>query len=361
MEKLKVLIADTYVTDRRLIAEAVGRTSLGTVVHTAPNSSIALEWLQQCPMDVILLGASMAGQDMLIKAKAAQPDIEVIIISDGNPRSAGATIRALEQGAFDFVLKVFGQDAEKTVEAVRSQLDVLFAQIKVKKYSRPDACGSPEAACEKACLKFPAARGRAGAQAVRFGKPELVLFASSTGGPAALEAVFRQLPGSFPAPVLVVQHMPAEFTAAFAQSLDKVSEMEIVEARDGSPLKAGRAVIAAGGQHMKVSRPGGKDAVITLDRSPYVNGVRPAADVLFKSAAEAYEGRSVLAVIFTGMGNDGTCGVSELKSRCGCYCITQSESTSVVYGMPRCAREAGLSDETADIGDMAGRIYRLSL
>lgn len=354
MEKLRVLLADVSVTSRKITADAVEKTSLGQVIHTAPNSSIVIEWLQQCPMDVVLLGASMAGQDdldLLNGIKAAQSDAEVIILSDGDPGSAEVTIKALELGAFDFILKTEETDMKKTVDKLRNQLDVLFAQIKVKKYSMPDVTKS-EASDElnRIELKKPL-----------FGKPELILIASSTGGPAALEIVLKQLPGNFPVPILVVQHMPAEFTAVFAHNLDKVSELDVVESRDGSALKKGQTVIAAGGSHMTVNRSSGRDVKVALDKSPYVNGVRPSADILFSSVAKAFEGKNVLAVILTGMGNDGMKGVSELKSRCNCYCMTQSESTSVVYGMPRCVSEMGLSDETVDIADVAGRICRLTL
>jgi two-component system, chemotaxis family, protein-glutamate methylesterase/glutaminase len=353
LEKLRVLLADVSVTSRKITADAVERTSLGAVVHTAPNSSIALEWLQQCVMDVVLLGASMAGQDdlnLLSMIKASQPDVEVIILSDGSPGSAEVTIKALELGAFDFILKTEESDIKKNVEKIRNQLDVLFAQIKVKKYSTADVKKSKATdELNRMELKKPL-----------FDKPELVLIASSTGGPAALEIVFKQLPVNFPVPILVVQHMPAEFTAIFAHNLDKVSELDIVEAIDGCALKNGQAVIAVGGSHMTVIRSDCNDAAISLDKSPYVNGVRPSADILFNSVAKAFEGKNILAVILTGMGNDGMQGVSELKSKCNCYCMTQSESTSIVYGMPRCVSEMGLSDETVDIGDVAGRICRLA-
>lgn len=364
MEKLKVLLADASVTSRRIIADAVERTSLGTIVHTAPNSSIALEWLQQCVMDVVLLDASMVGQDnlnLLIEMKAVQPDIEVIVLSDGNPDSVEVTIKALEYGAFDFILKTEESDTKKTVDKIKNQLDILFAQIRVKKYSMPDVKKRFSGDDEKAWNLALDADTSMKLRKPLFGKPELVLIASSTGGPAALEILFKQLPGNFPVPILIVQHMPAEFTAIFAHNLDKVSELDIVEATDGSEVKNGQAVIAAGGSHMTVNRPGGKDIIVSLDKSPYVNGVRPSADVLFSSVAKVLGGKNILTVILTGMGNDGMQGVSELKSKCNCYCITQTESSSVVYGMPRCVSEAGLSDEAADMKDVAERICRMAL
>ena len=364
MEKLKVLLAEDSVMNRKIIADAVGKTSLGTVVHTAPNSSIALEWLKQCVMDVVLLDVSMAGQNnmnLLIEIKAVQPDIEVIILSDGNPDHAELTIKALEYGAFDFIFKTEEIDPSKTIDKIKNQLDVLFAQIGVKKYSKSDTKVDSSRDDEKNRKDSLDEINRLKLQKPPFEKPELVLIASSTGGPAALEVIFKQLPGDLLVPILIVQHMPAEFTAIFAHNLDKVSELDIVEAKDGSELKSGQTVIAAGGLHMTINRFGGNELTVSLDKSPYVNGVRPSADILFSSVSKAFEGKNILAVILTGMGNDGVQGLSELKSRCNCYCITQSERSSVVYGMPRCVSEAGLSDETSDIEDVAGRICRLAL
>ena len=364
MEKLRVLVADDSVLSRKAVVEAVESTGTGQVEHTAPNGSIAIEWLQQCSIDVVLLDAFMTGQnslEILKKIKEGHPDIEVIMLSDGEPRCAEVTIEALAHGAFDFILKTVDPDPVKTVEKIRNQLGVLFTQIKVKKYSIPEN-GVSHIAYKKAAGAAsdgaqPASQGN-GKGRILQGKPDLVLIASSTGGPAALEMLLKQLPGSFPCPILIVQHMPPEFTKVFARALDKKSPLHVMEAQNGYIVQTPQIIIAAGGLHMTVGeQEGGR--IIQLDNSPHVNGVRPSADVLFNSVAKAFEGKNLLTVILTGMGNDGVQGVGEMKKSCYCYCITQSEGTCVVYGMPRCVHEAGLSDETVDLSDIAGRICQI--
>lgn len=360
MDKLRILLADDSVLSRKAVAEAVEGTGTGRVEHTAPNGSIAMEWLEQSDIDVVLLDAFIPGQDslkLLGEIREKHPDVEVIMLSDGEPRCAEVTIEALAAGAFDFVLKPADPGLSGNIERLRNQLEILFTQIKVKKYSRglsePGKSGSASPDGER----YPYHGGRV--RKTLQGRPEIILIAASTGGPAAMETLLESLPADFPCPILAVQHMPPDFTGIFARTLDKKSAVRVREAKNGDIPEAGKAIIAAGGLHMTVRKSKGRRE-IRLEDSPYVNGVRPSADVLFNSAAKAYEGKDVLAVILTGMGNDGMQGVIELKKYCRCYCITQSEETCVVYGMPRCAAEAGLSDETCDLGNIAGRLCQIA-
>lgn len=189
---------------------------------------------------------------------------------------------------------------------------------------------------------------------------DVLLIASSTGGPTALEVVLTGLNEHLDKPVLIVQHMPPNFTKIFAKALNQKCKLEVLEGSDGESLKNGRAIIAPGDFHMFL-KGAYNNIKIGLDQSGPVNCVRPAADVLFKSAAEIFAGRKVLAVVLTGMGSDGTNGVRELKEKCDCYCITQSESSCTIYGMPRSVYEAGLSDEVLDLKLIAGRITELTM
>lgn len=188
---------------------------------------------------------------------------------------------------------------------------------------------------------------------------DLVVIASSTGGPMALETVLSQLPKDIKVPILIVQHMPPEFTDVLAQTLSKKYNLEVKEGSDGDVMKPGRILIAPGGMHMVVSSAKGFGNEIHLLDTAYVNGVRPSADVLFHSVAKEYRGKNILAVVLTGMGSDGTQGIREMKEECNCHCITQSESTCVVYGMPKCVYEAGLSDEVGDLKEIAFRMYQI--
>lgn len=366
MEKLKVLIADGNITCRKAIAEAVDRTGLGAVQHIASTGSIAVEWLKQDIVDVVLIDVSILtneGLGILKTIKKEYKAVEVIITSTQEPVNAAVTLEALKLGAMDFILKPPDICGERGVESIKSYLHTLFAQIKIRRYSSgvPDT-GRYEAAAErdtdvKAAASVQAKRSSA--RKLSWGAVDLVVIAASTGGPYALETVLCGLPAGFSKPVLVVQHMPPDFTNILAQALDKKSGLKVSEARDSDPVREGHAIVAPGGLHMTVESSDASGKVLKLLDTPFVNGVKPSADVLFHSVAKAYEGRNILAVILTGMGNDGTQGIAEIRKRCGCYCITQSEKTCVVYGMPRSVYEAGLSDETADIGMIAERIVQI--
>nr|MDA8136129.1 CheB methylesterase domain-containing protein [Desulfobacteraceae bacterium] len=190
-------------------------------------------------------------------------------------------------------------------------------------------------------------------------KAEVVVMASSTGGPEILSRIFSILPGTLKAPILLVQHIPATMTGYFAKSLNQKSELDILEAAHGDEILPGKVYIAPGGRHMTVSKRDDQGRrTILLNSRPLVNSVRPSADVLFESVAESYSGR-ILAVVLTGMGEDGKKGVADLKAR-NCFCITQTSETCVVYGMPRAVDEAGLSDESLDPLDITQKIVLMA-
>jgi two-component system chemotaxis response regulator CheB len=188
-------------------------------------------------------------------------------------------------------------------------------------------------------------------------KPELVVIASSTGGPMALQHVLPELPEDFPLPVLVVQHMPPGFTTSFAARLNERCALTVIEACEGMPARRGGIFIAPGGYHLIVSRKGA-ELVCHLTETPPVRSVRPAADVLFMSVAETVGG-AVVAVILTGMGKDGLDGVKLLKDK-GAYVIAESKETSVIFGMPGAVIAAGLADEVLPLYEIAAGVERAS-
>ncbi|HHU63035.1 MAG TPA: chemotaxis protein CheB [Clostridiales bacterium] len=193
-----------------------------------------------------------------------------------------------------------------------------------------------------------------------FRRASFVLIASSTGGPKALDAIIPQLSPRLQAYVLVVQHMPKGYTQSLAQSLDNKSKVSVREGAHGHMLQPGEVIIAPGGFHMGiVKNKRGRYYLRLYDDKP-INGVKPSADALFEEASRVCVGENILAVILTGMGSDGYRGVQALKE-VGCYCITQSEETCVVYGMPRRVEEAGLSDEILDLDKIAMRINYLGI
>jgi two-component system chemotaxis response regulator CheB len=180
---------------------------------------------------------------------------------------------------------------------------------------------------------------------------EAVVIGASTGGPRVLYDLITQLPKDLNTPVFVVQHMPAGFTKAFAERINKNSQLNVVEARDGEVIQANTVYIAPGGYHMMAV-----DSRIKLDLSPTIHGVRPAVDKLFNTAAELYKGK-LLACILTGMGKDGADGVRNIKSRGG-YILAQDEYTSTVYGMPKAAYETGCVDKVLPENKIADEIIR---
>ncbi len=181
---------------------------------------------------------------------------------------------------------------------------------------------------------------------------ELLLIASSTGGPSAIERLFSGLPKNLGLPVLIVQHMPPGFTYNFAANLSRSLNMDFREAKDGDELLNDRILIAPGGYHMVINN----EKKISITDGELVNGVKPSADILFESVAKHYKGRRILVIVLTGMGSDGKNGVQSLSSQCQIYCITQDEESCVVYGMPRSIVEAKLSDATLNINKIAGAI-----
>jgi two-component system chemotaxis response regulator CheB len=182
------------------------------------------------------------------------------------------------------------------------------------------------------------------------GQDKVVIIGASTGGPRALSAVVSQLPADLPAALLIVQHMPVGFTRSLAERLDGQSPLAIKEAAPGDVVEVGRGLVAPGGFHMQVDAQG----QITVNQNPPVHGVRPAVDVTMISLAQRY-GSSVVGVVLTGMGNDGANGAALIRSSGG-YIIAEDESTSVVWGMPRCVIEAGAAHEVAPLPQVAAAI-----
>ena len=180
----------------------------------------------------------------------------------------------------------------------------------------------------------------------------LVVIGSSTGGPQALQTVITGLPEHFPCPVVIVQHMPAGFTNALAGRLDGVSKVKVCEAKNGDVLEAGCVYIAPGNYHLRILHEAGIRRIALSDEPP-VGNHRPAVNVMYESVAHL--GRDVVAVILTGMGNDGRDGLRKIKENGG-YCIAQDEATCVVYGMPKSVIDAGLADEICPLPQIASAI-----
>jgi two-component system chemotaxis response regulator CheB len=297
----------------------------------------------------------------------------VVMVSSLTKEGADVTIQALALGAVDFVGKPSGTislDMAKVGEELRQKVLIASSVNRVAAFrrlpsmpSRPTSSAtsvSPSSGGPVSSVGaprpispavFPPPSGR------RPTRAEAVLIAASTGGPRALQEVIPLLPGDFPLPVLVVQHMPRGFTASFAQRLDDMSLLEVVEGFDGLKVRKGMAVIAPGGYHMILERTLG-DLTCRLSDAPPLRSVKPAADMLFLSAADLLGGALVAAVL-TGMGRDGTDGARAIHDRGG-YVVAEAPETCVVYGMPRSVVEAGVADELLPLGAIPGALVRLT-
>lgn len=370
MEKVKVLIIDNSVLARRILSDAVNATEFACAEQTASTGAIALERLRQRRFDIVLLSISLTGEDgleILSTLHKQFPDVDVLVTGTKDELSdLGSKAKSL--GASGLIDKPPLVRLESNSEDLTRQFSLAFSHLNATKYKAAFRVGGEPIdnsgiySADNLAVKgpVPASPGEIRKVKKQFNGADLVVIASSTGGPLALEKTCIPLAPDFDCPVLVVQHMPADFTRIMAASLDSRANLKVLEGSDGSIIRSGEVVIAPGGVHMTVKTFDGVGR-LKMIHTPTVNGVRPAADVLFSSVAQNYRGAKVLAVILTGMGNDGARGVRELKEACNCYCLVQSEKTCVVYGMPRSVYEAGLADEVVDIDDMAARIQQIVL
>ena len=355
-DRIRVLVVDDTATYRRIVTEAVEGTGEAAVVATAPQGRLALARMEESPVDLVLLDLEMPdmdGLETLSELRRRHPDCAVVLVSGATARAAEATVRALERGALDFVRKPEGSDPEHSRRELRERLRPLVRHVHTKRNLR--ACAPPPAASPK-----PAPPRSATPPPRRF---EALGIGVSTGGPNALGELIPALPADFPLPILLVQHMLPGFTASLAEHLSRRSRLRVREGREGEPIEAGSVYLAPGGRHMVVRRRPGSESVpegliVGLNEHPPENSCRPSVDVLFRSMAAQYGG-NLLALVMTGMGSDGCEGVRAMKRR-GCYCLSQSEESCVVYGMPAAVDEAGLSDERVPLERLAARLCALA-
>jgi two-component system chemotaxis response regulator CheB len=270
-----------------------------------------------------------------VREQMARRRVPIIVISIA-AEAGEQVLAALDAGAIDFVQKPTALATERLLDMSEELVD------KVKAAARSGAFMVP-AAPERETPTVPVTRGPI----------DVVVMGISTGGPQGLKRVVPLLPANFPVPVAIVMHMPVGYTAMYAEKLNEISLLHVVEAEGGEVLAPGRVYFAKAGLHLTLHREGA-DVVTRLDVRPMDTPHRPAVDVLFQSAAEAYDGR-VLGVVMTGMGSDGREGAAWIKARGGCI-LTEAERTCVVYGMPRSLVEAGLSDGSVPLDRIAHAI-----
>lgn len=355
---LRILIVDDTALYRSILSHVIDSIPGCSVSDTAPNGKIALEKLQRKLADMVLLDVEMpvmGGLETLVRVKAVYPEMGVVMISSINANSASITVEALENGAVDFVPKPDGLSREEAIETLRSKLHSIVQLFSTLTHARR-AQASPDSQ----------RRGHeAGAEAQPIAKPRVVPATSeidvvaigiSTGGPNALGEMLPEFPTDLGVPVLVVQHMPPLFTKSLANSLASKCAMVVEEGEEGMVIERNKIIIAPGGYHMRVSAKSsnGNCRTISLSDGDPIKNCRPSVDIMFESVAASYDGRC-LALVMTGMGDDGCDGVRSIKAKKG-FCITQSEESCTVYGMPRSVDVADLSDESVSLSNLAARV-----
>jgi len=361
---LRVLVADDSLVFRRAITDALTAIPDVQVVGSAPNGKIAVQKVLELKPDLLTLDMEMPELDglaVLQALKQAGSPTSVMVISAVTMRGGRLTMQALQGGAFDFLTKPQGKDAAESKAMMIRELSPRLRALAhrrqihdILRTSGPAAGSGFTATASTLAPAAPPPRGTMRSSPGRLGPADLVLIGVSTGGPAALTRLLPLLPADLGVPIAIVQHMPPIFTQSLAESLSSRCSLQVREAADGEKLLAGHVLIAPGGRHMRLVVAPDAVARVQITDDPPENNCRPAVDYLFRSAAMNLPGRA-MAVILTGMGSDGTLGLRLLK-RHGCFSIAQDEATSVVFGMPKAAIDAGLADVVLPIDAIAARI-----
>lgn len=340
MERIRVLVVDDSAFARKVMREVLARSPQLEVVGTARDGLEALEKIEQLKPDVVTLDLIMPNLDGLgvLAELPSGSGPRVVIVSMAGEESELA-IRALQAGALDVVHKPTALASGRLYELS----DELIAKILTAAAARP-------------LSRMPPAEPLLGASALTqplHSERTLLVVGASTGGPQAVTRLLKALPATFPLPIAIVVHIPVGFTASLAQRLDAECALHVVEARAELELRPGLVVIAQAGIHLKLQRDE-QHLRCHLDLAPLSTLHRPAVDVLFQSAAVAC-GAGVMAVVLTGMGDDGLAGARAVH-QAGGILLTEHESSCVVYGMPRVVWEAGLATARAPIDQMSASV-----
>ena len=337
-EPIRMLVVDDSVVFRKLVRMAFEDDREFELVGFAPNGMAALRLVGEVRPQVVTLDIEMPGMDglqTLDRLKADHPDIKVVMFSSLTAHGARKTLEALSRGADDYVPKPVG--AGSLIESMKSLQQELGPKVKqLLQRQQPD-------------LPAPVTESSNN----RTSNVDIVAIGVSTGGPNALADIIPQLPGNFPCPIVITQHMPEVFTKLLAERLDAESKLSVEEAEEGSVVEPGKVLIAPGGRHLRFRREGTL-IVVGLDDSPDENSCKPAVDVMFRSVRDVWGSRA-LAVMLTGMGQDGLLGVEALK-KVGASVLAQDRETSVVWGMPGQIVSAGLADQVIPLYRIANAI-----
>lgn len=376
LRKIRVLVTDDSAFMRKVISDILSADPDIEVIDRARNGLECVEKCKQLDPDVVTLDIEMPVMNGLDALKILMNDhpVPTVMLSSLTREGAEATILALELGAFDFVTKPSGpisldihKVGDRLVERVKAAYTTkgrIRKSPASERDSQPPAneLGSPGKLAalrnqKTAKAAAPAPADAAPPRVLGSARQRLVVLGTSTGGPRALQTVLTAIPADFPAPIAIVQHMPAGFTKSLAQRLNTLSHIRVTEVEDGEVLEPGTAYIAPGGFHFEVQYINGRLQAHLHQAEPR-GGHRPSVDILFESASHLTN-VDKWAIIMTGMGNDGTKGLKLMKDQGVVTSIVEDESTCVVYGMPRSAVLAGLADNVAPVDKIPELLCKL--
>jgi two-component system chemotaxis response regulator CheB len=340
---IRVVIADDSAFMRRLLYDAIVAQG-AQVVGQAADGDQALRECERTRPDVLSLDLTMPGMDGIGVLRALRErgsPVAVVVVSAFSPAHGAHAVDALAEGAMELVAKPSaGTPPEKFFAELGAKLQLAAGAASIRRTTARSRAAAPPAAVAPRPIAPHAG-----------GTRRTVVVACSTGGPKALAELIPQLPAEVGDGVLIVQHMPAGFTASLAQRLDRNSRLAVREAAGGERPQRGTVLLAPGGKHMRL-----RDGVVRLTEEAEVGGLRPRADLTIADAAATY-GSKLLLVVLTGMGRDGLEGAKAVR-RAGGRVLAEAESTCTVYGMPRAVVEAALADDVLPLGQLAGAITR---
>jgi len=378
LHKSKLLVVDDSAFMRKLISDFFVGNSKVEVVGTARNGKDAIKKIQSLRPTVVTMDIEMPemnGLDALKEIMTICP-VPVVMLSSTTQRGAENALSAIEFGAVDFVAKPSGT-ISLDLHKIQTELVHKVEQaslVPISKLKKPSGSkrqqepalnvstirrDSPNEGKVASPVNISPTRVELSRSRVEWNKigRKIVLIGTSTGGPRALQEVITKIPKTIQAPILIVQHMPAGFTKSLATRLDQLSEITVKEAEQGDILQNGVAYIAPGGYHLKLRKVGTSFGIVLDSNEPPRSGHRPSVDVMFEDVSQ-WKDFDKVAVIMTGMGQDGSNGLKVLKSTGNVIAIAESAETCIVYGMPKAAVETQLVDEVADVDDIAQTIMK---
>lgn len=343
--RTKVLIIDDSATVRSVLSDLINSQHDMEVMETASDPYVAVEQLKKEKPDVITLDIEMPRMDGItfLRKLMSQHPIPVVVVSSLSKKYCEVSVKALEYGAVEVFLK---EDIKISNNQV-SGYNLLLDKIRIASKSSVKKIATSLNTVQKA--KYEEGKVQS--------SEKVIVIGSSTGGTVAINEILQKIPGNIPG-IVIVQHMPKQFTKFFADRLNENLTLVVKEAEDGDSVLPGRVLIAPGGKHIKLRKIGTKTIVRVWD-GPQVNHHRPSVDVLFHSAAEQLGPNSV-GVLLTGMGKDGAEGLLAMRTE-GAFTIAQDEETSVVYGMPGEAAKINAVDKILPIGDIPLELMRITV